>query len=600
MARQNYGLTYNTALTNQIKMQSSLDSKNIGVRESGADSLVLAKVVRVNYVYNTVDVVTIKNTERVIKDNSSSGRFSAKLPVAFSGTLSNGDSYGQTIPINIGDTVLVGFISSSKDNPVVMNIYKDSSVSSSLAPTDSISGNPEDADLSRQSLEYFTLFPSQTYNLTDGLGGYEHTFQGKSFIKVGSETSGGSPNDYGYDYSMLYRRTLRDRNIEPLVTTSPSFLFQHTGDNISTITNVFIDPSGEFRLSHIDKNLDVTDRVGLVMSGLDTIKMSYQTGDKEYNSGLEDSKSEIGIDKGVPTIMNGEHSLTVDKSDGVIVDGVTLNDIISGGGGSLGDRLKEIEYNISQLQSDFDGFKDVDINQLKETVDSLNKLITDEINPNYTKLLNDMDTLKESVNSVVDTAKEAKDVSEKVNQIINDAAGDEDATLLARLNRMDASAKSMQEIVNEVINARTSLTNSNEKYTTIGNRFDTIQDMLDKWVTDYEELKRKLDVFISQDWGTGIVAYVVAVTPSSSTTFKNGKGSTTLTATLYKGGFDWTSMIKDSGFMWTRKSSDQVGDQTWNRNHESGSKSITITPDDLDYSAIFTVNVVVEGNIDNG
>lgn len=599
MARQNYGLTYNTALTNQIKQQSSLDSKNIGVRESGADSLVLAKVVRVNYVYNTVDVVTIKNTERVIKDNSSAGRFSAKLPVAFSGTLSNGDTYGQTIPINIGDTVLIGFISSSKDNPIVMNIYKDSSVSSSLAPTDAISGNPEDSNLSRQALEQFTLFPSQTYNLTDGLGGYEHTFQGKSFVKIGNETSGGSPNDYGYDYSMLYRRTLRDRNIEPLVTTAPKFLFQHTGDNLSTITNFFIDDNGDFRLSHIDKNDDVNDRVGLSMSGLDTIKMTYQTGDKEYNSGLEDSKSEIGIDKGVPTISNGDHTLTMDKEDGVIVDGVSLSDIIAGGGGSLGDRLKKIEDSVSQLQSDFDSFKDVDINQLKETVDALNNLIVNEINPNYTELLSKMDDLDESVQSVVTTANEAKEVSDRVNKIISDSAGD-DSTLLDRLNRMDASAKSLQDVANEVINARTSLTNSNEKYTTIGNRFDTIQDMLDKWVTDYEELKRKLDVFISQDWGTGIVAYVVAVTPSSSTTFKNGKGSTTLSATLYKGGFDWTSMIKDSGFMWTRKSSDQSGDQTWNSNHEAGSKSITITPEDLDYSAIFTVNVVVEGNIDNG
>lgn len=599
MARQNYGLTYNTSLTNQIKQQSSLDSSNIGVRESGSDSLVLAKVVRVNYVYNTVDVVTIKNTERVIKDNSSAGRFSAKLPVAFSGTLSNGDTYGQTVPINIGDTVLIGFISSSKDNPIVMNIYKDSSVSSSLSPTDAISGNPEDSNLSRQALEQFTLFPSQTYNLTDGLGGYEHTFQGKSFVKIGNESSGGSPNDYGYDYNMLYRRTLRDRNIEPLVTTAPKFLFQHTGDNLSTITNVFIDNNGDFRLSHIDKNSDVNDRVGLSMSGLDTIKMSYQTGDKEFDSGLENSKSEIGIDKGIPTISNGDHTLTMDKEDGVIVDGVSLSDIIAGGGGSLGDRLKKIEDNLSQLQDEFDNFKDVDINQLQKTVDDLNELITNEIYPNYTSLLSKMDDLDGSVQSVVSTASEAKEVSERVNKIINDAAGD-DPTLLDRLNRMDASAKSLQDVANEVINARTSLTNPKEKYETIGKRFDVIQDELDKWVTDYEELKRKLDVFISQDWGTGIVAYVVAVTPSSSTTFKNGKGSTTLSATLYKGGFDWTSMIKDSGFMWTRKSTNQADDITWNSNHESGSKSIEITPNDLDYSAIFTVNVVVEGNIDNG
>lgn len=599
MARQNYGLVYNKPLTNNTKNQSSLDSNNIGVRESGADSLVLGRVVRVNYVYNTVDVVTVKNTERVIKDSSSAGRFSAKLPVGFAGTLSNGYSYGQTVPINIGDLVLIGFVSSSKENPVVMNIYKDSEVASSIAPTDAISGNPEDSNLTRQAFESFTLYPSQTYDLTDGLGGYEHTFQGKSFIKVGNELGGGSPNDYGYNYDMLYRRTLRDRNIEPLVTTAPSFLFQHTGDNLSTITNFFISDKGDFRLSHIDKNDEITDRVGLVMSGLDTIKMSYQIGDKEYNSGLEDSIAEVGINEGKPTLTNGNHSLTLDKDEGVIVDGVSLSDVISGGGGDLGERLKTIEQNVKDLQDEVKDFKGVDIKNLQDTVDSLNKLVSDEIGPNYEQLLKDMDTVNGNVEEVLSTANEAKQVSDKVNQIINDAAGYEDATLLDRLNRIDASAKSLQEVANEVINARKSLTNPTESYNTIGDRFDTIQDELDKWVTDYSELKRKLDVFISQDWGTGIVAYVVAVTPSDSTTFKNGKGSTTLTATLYKGGFDWTSMIKDSGFLWTRKSNDQSGDLTWNNNHEQGSKSITITAEDLDYSAIFSVNVVVEGNIDN-
>ena len=599
MARQNYGLVYNKSLTNSTKNQSSLNSKNIGVRESGADSLVLGRVVRVNYVYNTVDVVTVKNTERVIKDSSSAGRFSAKLPVGFGGTLSNGYSYGQTVPINIGDMVLIGFVSSSKDNPIVMNIYKDSDVASSLAPTDAISGNPEDSTLTRQAFEQFTLYPSQTYNLVDGLGGYEHTFQGKSFIKVGNELGGGSPNDYGYNYEMLYRRTLRDRNIEPLVTTAPSFLFQHTGDNISTITNMFISDKGDFRLSHIDKNDDVTDRVGLVMSGLDTIKMSYQTGDKEYGSGLEDNLAEVGINEGNPTLSNGEHSLTLDKDKGVVVDGVSLSDVISGGGGDLGERIKTIESSVGELQDEVKDFKGTDIKNLQDTVGSLSKLVTDEISPNYEQLIKDMDKVNASVNGVLSTANEAKQVSEKVNQIINDAAGADDASLLDRLNRIDANAKSLQEVANEVINARKSLTNQKESYNTIGDRFDTIQDELDKWVTDYSELKRKLDVFISQDWGTGIVAYVVSVTPSESTTFKNGVGSTTLTATLYKGGFDWTSMIKDSGFLWTRKSNDQSGDLTWNNNHEQGSKSITITAKDLDYSAIFSVNVVVEGNLDN-
>lgn len=599
MARQNYGMNYyNKPIRGRYKAQSSLDSKNIGTRELGPDSMLFGRVVRVNYIYNTVEVVTTRYTERIIKDDASQGRFSAKLPVNFGGSLSNGYSYGQTVPVNVGDLVLLGFVNSDKRAPIVLNIYKDDATSNSLAPTDSVSGNPEDSTIARQALEQFTLYPSQTYELNDGLGGYEKTYQGKSFIKVGSEAFGGSPNDYGYDYDMLYRRTLRDRNIVPTVTSAPDVLFQHTGDDIQILTNLYISNRGELRVSHISKDLDNEERIGFEMPDLYTAKLVYQDGDKESGSEDVTDYAEIGINNKVPTIRNGEHTLTMDKELGIVIDGSSLDDIISGGGGNLGKRLKEIESDISDLQEETSQLKGVDIKQLQDTVDKLNNTINEEINPYYHKLMDDMDKLNEAVGSVVGTATDAKNVAEAVKRTISDAAG-EDASLIDRLNRMDANAKSLQEVANEVINARQSMTNNDEVYTSIGVRFDTVQDKLDRWVTDYESLKRKLDVFISQDWGSGITSYVVTVTPSDSTTFKNGVGSTTLSASLYKGGFDWTEMIKPEGFMWTRKSDNMASDMVWNANHETGTRAITITPQDLEYSAIFSVNVVVEGYINN-
>ena len=361
---------------------------------------------------------------------------------------------------------------------------------------------------------------------------------------------------------------------------------------------MYISNNGELRVSHISKDLENEERIGFEMPDLYTAKLVYQNGDKESGSEDVTDYAEIGIDNKVPTIRNGEHTLTMDKELGIVIDGSSLDDIISGGGGNLGKRLKEIESDILELQEETSQLKGVDIKELQDTVTKLNNTINTEVNPKYNKLLEDMDKLNQSVNSVVGTATDAKQVAEAVQKTISDAAGD-DASLLVRLNRMDANAKSLQDVANEVINARQSMTNKDEVYTSIGVRFDTIQDKLDKWVTDYEELKRKLDVFISQDWGSGITAYVVAVTPSDSTTFKNGVGSTTLSASLYKGGFDWTGMVKDAGFMWTRKSDNMASDLVWNANHEAGSKSITITAQDLEYSAIFSVNVVVEGNINS-
>ena len=61
---------------------------------------------------------------------------------------------------------------------------------------------------------------------------------------------------------------------------------------------------------------------------------------------------------------------------------------------------------------------------------------------------------------------------------------------------------------------------------------------------------------------------------------------------LFREGTDVTSLFDDSCFVWTRESSDSAGDQYWNEQHSSGSKSITITRDDVLYGASFNCNFI--------
>ena len=100
---------YNKQLSNQPRSQSLLGD-TVPVSSVTPNRLIMAEVISVNYLYNTVELQSIRNHEMLVKPQEGKGRFSAKIPVTFGGTYSNGKTYGETVPINVGDQVLVGFL----------------------------------------------------------------------------------------------------------------------------------------------------------------------------------------------------------------------------------------------------------------------------------------------------------------------------------------------------------------------------------------------------------------------------------------------------------------------------------------------------------
>ena len=79
----------------------------------------------------------------------------------------------------------------------------------------------------------------------------------------------------------------------------------------------------------------------------------------------------------------------------------------------------------------------------------------------------------------------------------------------------------------------------------------------------------------------------------------NGKnlrgGNITLNAKLYHDGVDVTDQWDASYFIWTRQSLDSYGDQYWNEAHSTGTKSITITGNDVRIEADFSCRFEVNG-----
>ena len=72
---------WNRQLDTTDKLQSGLGRVKEVYKED-AQFITMARVVKVNFLYNTVDVVTINYSERIMKDDSTQGRYSAQLPVS--------------------------------------------------------------------------------------------------------------------------------------------------------------------------------------------------------------------------------------------------------------------------------------------------------------------------------------------------------------------------------------------------------------------------------------------------------------------------------------------------------------------------------------
>lgn len=579
---------WNKQLNTSARLQSGLGRVE-DVYKEPASSFVMATVAKVNYLYNTVDVVTINYSERLIKDNSTQGRFSAQLPVSYGGSFTNGTVYGKTVPINIGDMVLIGFVGENKDNPIVLNIYKSPSVAYTLAPIDAVSGNPEDTSLYDNVMEDFTVYPGQTYDWLSGEGTIERTFQGKGFLKSSQPLLGnGNVNDFGYSYDQLYRPFLRGQYLTPTELNAPKVLYQHTGDDISFINNVFFDNNGDMRMSTISK--DGLSRAELFFEGTTSLGLRYQKGSNKHNSEDASEKSEISIINGVPVISFGSHSLTFNKEDGLLVDGTPLSEWT---GGDVSSRLDKLENDIKTLN---DKVNELDIDEIISQLSSINQQVQ-SITSDISSLTDTVSEYDSKINKAISTSEAAQQLSNQVAEQLSNAAGT-DASLVARLDRIDGTIKAVQDIIVEVVASRTYNTN-NKTYKSLGERLDAIQDVVVSDNTRLSDLADKLDIFISDDFSKGVASYVVTIQAYGDLVMRNGQGSVTLDARLFKAGFEWTGLVTDDAFVWSRKSDDTQGDATWNENHVQGKKSITLTAADFGYNATFSVDVTVQGHLVN-
>lgn len=121
-----------------------------------------------------------------------------------------------------------------------------------------------------------------------------------------------------------------------------------------------------------------------------------------------------------------------------------------------------------------------------------------------------------------------------------------------------------------------------------------------KWGVEYNSFKESVtDSFLNVDQKIqDSVPFEIQISSERGQTFYNSiVTQTVLHVHLYRGGIEVTDDYDESCFIWHRVSSDSSGDVYWNNQHSIGSKSITITREDVFISASFECNFVLGKDI---
>lgn len=341
---------FNYSPLSPMRLQSSLGKEVRRMYKEG-DNVVrisLARVVKINYKYNTVDVVTTLYNNSTSRNPDDKGRFSARLPVTMGGKTPNGKIYGATTLVTIGTLVLIGFLEGSKDYPIVLNIYGDVDNQSQITRTSFSSADESDETVQQELWQLFNLYPSMTYRNIDGRGNREVTFSGKSFMYItDTDQENSYVNDSGFDYEHLPSAYYANGElIEPESPNSPTVLYVHQGIYDDHRVTFFIKSDGTVRVGsrHLDGD-------GITFQQFNTdgsyvVQQSKGTTDPEREP-VKFSKMEID-ENGSIILQSGTAKLVVSEA-GISVNGAPVTGIGGGGGGS-GGGSGPFEINISDVK----------------------------------------------------------------------------------------------------------------------------------------------------------------------------------------------------------------------------------------------------------
>lgn len=385
-----------------IRFQSALGSEIKRMYKEGENvvKLSLARVIKVNYRYNTVEVITTVHKNSTMKNPNDNGRYSARLPVTFGGKTPDGNVYGTNTLVTVGSLVLIGFLEGDKDNPIVLNIYGDVDNQSLLTRTNMTGADESDENIQRELWQLFTLYPSMTFKNIDGRGNQEVTFSGKSFMYI---TDTDPDNEYVQDQAFDYEdlpssRYSNGELIEPVSAKSPTVLFVHQGIYDKHRVTFFLKSDGTLRIGsrHTDgKGITYQE---MKPDGSYSIVQKHDTTNPEEKSSKY-SKFELA-ENGDVIIKSLDHTLSI-TADGVLIDGKKLGS--GGAGGGDLEIIKELQEKVEGVTTQItliNGKIETKIEKVEIEID------LDGIRQDQQKVL---DAVRAALNKMTSLLKEAQD-----------------------------------------------------------------------------------------------------------------------------------------------------------------------------------------------
>lgn len=401
---------------------------------SNISTLILAQVIKVNYKFNSVDLMSMGQKNTFQGSHINNGKFSARLPLEFGGRNSLGQPYGQVKPINVGDMVLVGFVNKSKDAPIVLSVYGTPAVSEQLSRTPFESADPKDDTLVRQTNQYFSLYPSLTYDNIDGEGNKTVTFTGKTFFvtsTLDNTNSGLTDGNHGTEYEDLEQSYYASgEEIEPMNPYAPNMLFKHQGlltqqgtaDNHLTLFHIKDD--GTFRTSVMDKADDWRTYFEMTPNG--GAKLRKQFDSKVIGKALK--RSELGISEdGTLFLRNGDTYLEV-KEDGIYSNGLNMDVDLSEIQATLDEQGKKIVIMSTSIEktnekvaiiAEKTEFMEGEITDFRGELVVMADEISTKVSETQVK-----DIVDAELGEIVDDVDKIKQENERLNKIMEDIADD--------------------------------------------------------------------------------------------------------------------------------------------------------------------------------
>lgn len=441
LSRDTYKRKDGINLAGGRRFQAGLGSEHKRLYKEGQqiNTLLLAQVIQVNYKYNTVDLLALQHKEVFQNSYANEGRFSARLPMEFGGRNLAGQPYGQVNPIAVGTVVLVGFVNSDKDMPIVISVYNNNDVNKQLSRTRFANAEPTDMALAGQMYQKFSLYPSLTYDSIDGDGNRIVTFSGKSFIAFDTKDMQNSPMtdaSYGSRYEDLGTSYYNDGElIEPMKGRAPNVLFKHQGilddDNKPDTHNfmIHINPDGTYRTSMMDTEQDWRTMFEMTPEG--KIRLRRQGDTVRLNDGFE--IGELGInEEGIVYLRNGDMDLEV-REDGIysqgklITESINLDDIY--------EKLANVTFEINktneslQILTEKSELQDGKIVNLETEITIVAGKVESKVSATEVQ-----DMIDSSIVDMAEAIKQAQEDADRANQIISDMASDNRLTPSEKLD----------------------------------------------------------------------------------------------------------------------------------------------------------------------